>query len=212
MADLHKVTEHTNNEAQERMNKLVSEVTSEKPEEVSFLSRALVSTELTKDAIERGKISPEQGLEFARSLMDYNTVPVVIGTPECKLFPINLIIEARPAIVVDYRNKAQSEGIDFDTKSKYLKFTAQKIVDLLEIGNDWLAKIYGPFALSPKDAQTEIIKKVQENVAVRELLGDDGQIKLDQINAATSFMALNFSNFIAGQDLETHINDNYKFQ
>lgn len=198
--------------SRERMYKLMEEVTSKRPEDVGFLTRALVAVELAKDAIDEGKVSPHQGLEFAQSLKDFSTVPVVIGTPECKLFPIDLIMQARPAIIENYRKAAALESMDFNGINDDLKSKAQRISDILEIGVEWVAKTYGPFALSPKDAQEAIAKKVESSVAAKEMLTGTQPQTPEQTDSANLFMRLNFANFIAGQSLEDYIKKNYQFR
>ena len=70
MTDIINNTEPTTIKSQERMNHLMDEVTSMNPEKVSPLARALVAVEMAKDAIDLGKITPQEGLSFAKSLMD----------------------------------------------------------------------------------------------------------------------------------------------
>lgn len=199
-------------DSQERMNRLVAEVTSKKPEEVSFLTRAMVAVELTKDAIDQGKVSLDEGLEFAESLIDFNAVPVVVGTPECKLFPPDIIIFLRPAVIDNYKKASAKEGINLEEVCRSFKEKAQGISDLLEMGADWLSKKYGPFPLSPEQAQAEITSKVEASVAAKELLQGLPKPTQGQIEGSNLFMKLNFSNFIAGQDLQTYIKSRYQFK
>lgn len=196
----------------EAVNTFIGEVISKKPEEVSFLTRALLSVELTKDSINEGKILPQQGMEFAQSLIDFNTVPVVIGTPECKIFPIDFIHKARPAIIDNYRKAAVSADIDFDENSKQLSDRAQKLSDLLEMGYGVLSKQYEPFVLSPQDLLKEVTNKVQASVQAKAMLGGNlGGITSEQESAVKSFIELNFANFIAGERLKKYIQENYQF-
>lgn len=195
---------------QEKMNLLIGEVTSRKPEEVSFLTRALVAVELAKDAVDGGNLTPQQALVFANSLCDFNAVPVVIGTPECKLFPIGLIMEARLVIIKNYRKAAAEAGMNLDDRCKEFRAQAQGVSDLLEIGSDWLDKKYGPFKLSPNDAQAEIMAKVKSNAAAQQILSGESGPDQSQVEAVDSFMKLNLANFIAGQELIRYIEQNYQ--
>ncbi|HTK03311.1 MAG TPA: hypothetical protein VL401_00905 [Alphaproteobacteria bacterium] len=197
--------------SQERMNYLIEEVTSKKPEEVSPLTRAFIAVEMAKDAIDSGKITPQEGLSFADSLMDYNGVPVVIGTPECKIFPIELIIKARPVIVDSFRNAARLEGIDLDSLCDKLRSKAQGVSDLLEINYESISRSYSPFQLSINDIQKEAIAKSQSKAAVEELLsGQPNPQDKQTTEAANAFIKLNFANFIAGQELSTFVKENYQ--
>lgn len=70
MTDIAKV-ELPEQGSQDRMNFLIGEITSaESPEKVSYLTRAMVSSELAKDALENGKLEPQQVVDFAQSLKD----------------------------------------------------------------------------------------------------------------------------------------------
>ena len=194
------------------LEELRNEIQKTEPEKVSFLKRALLSAELIKEGLEKDLINPIDADNFANSLIEWNTVPVIIGTSKKPIFSIKTIIQARPNIIENYRKHARKNGLDLKEGSKWRKEKAQKIADLLEMGNDWLEKKYGPFQLSPKDKMLEVIKIAKQNEAVREMLGKEEEIKnsskgtREEVN---SFMELNFANFIVGQSLKKFLKDNY---
>jgi hypothetical protein len=194
---------------QERMNKLIHEVASQKPEDVEFFTRAMVSVELAKDALEKGNISVQDAKQYADSLINYNAVPVVIGTPECKMFPVELIMRARPAIVESYKKAALAEGIALPQECLELAGKAQGIMDLLEMGSNWLKNKYGPFPIHPQDAISEILSVIKAKGQARQIL--TGQTEQNPIvdKAIDSFIKLNFSNVFAGQELNKFIQQNY---
>ena len=194
------------------LEELRNEIQKTEPEKVSFLKRALLSAELIKEGLEKDLINPIDADNFANSLIEWNTVPVIIGTSQKPIFPIKTIMEARPNIIENYRKRARENGLDLREESKWRKEKAQKIADLLEMGNDWLEKKYGPFPLSPKDKMLEVIKIARQNEAVKEMLEREKKIKNNSRNIqeeVNSFIELNFANFMVGQSLKKFLKDNY---
>lgn len=209
--------EPLNQLSNDRVRVLKEEVNSTPIDKVSDLSKALLAAELIKEALRSNTISLQQSIDFANSLIDYNAVPVIIGTPEKKIFPIQTIVNSRPAMIENTKNFTAKAGIDLEVRCQELKAQAQRLSDLLEIGFDWIESNYNPFKLSPEDIVKEVFSRVEKHEDTKKMLYVDKEIGGEEEfarkkKAVVSFIKLNFSNFIVGQDLLNHLKRNYKLK
>ena len=116
-----------NHKDKDRLQKLIDEVNSKENNQVSTLTKALLTTELAKEALNSNKITLQECIDFANSLIDYNAVPVIIGTPEKKIFPVEIIIKSRPAMIENTRKFVARAGVNLDQKCQDLKIQARNL-------------------------------------------------------------------------------------
>lgn len=194
---------------QAKVDQLLAEVNAKNPEEVSPLTKAQLAVELTKQAVDLGTLSPQAAIEFANSLTQYSMIPVTIGVPDRKIFPIANIIEARKAIIDNNRKGYAAVGADIDQVGAEYEAKAQKIADVLEMGSEQIYRSYAPFNLAPAEASAEFMNTIKTNAAAQDLL-NGGVVGQEQQEAAVAFMELNFANFISGQELAGYVKKNYQ--
>jgi len=134
--------------------------------------RARLSVEMVKDAINLNKIVPEKAKEFADSLIIHCSIPVVIGTPEKKVSPVEDIVIARPFVVSSVKNSARRKGIDYESNTNIRRGMAWKVITTLEKEYKRQNKKYGPFAkyLSNENRNQEMTLEAERLSATRQVL------------------------------------------
>lgn len=195
-------------EQNNRIKTLSNEIKTKNINEISNFSKALFTTIIAKEALSSQEISLQECLDFAHSLIDYSVVPVIIGTPDRKPFPIKSIIGARPAMIERTRQfVAQANtGIDFDQQCQKLKIQARSLYD-------WLRNQDDSSTHSPEEIIEEAFKKLKNH----ELLGalspnliQNNETLLKKNEELDYFIKLNFSNFVVGQDFLAFLQKNYQ--
>src|SRR3990167_9260870 len=83
---------------------------------------------------------------FAQSLQDHCVVPVTIGTSEIRVFPIDVIVDARPLIVSSVVEAAKRVSSDYNSMVNLRREKAMKVITAMEKEIDRQADLYGPFA------------------------------------------------------------------
>ncbi len=197
-------------EQNDKIKTLVDEIKTKDINEISHFSKALFATQTAKEALASHEISLQECLDFANSLIDYNAVPVIIGTPDRKPFPIKSIISARPAMIERTRQfVAQANaGVDFDQQCQKIKIQAQSLYDWLRSQDDSAININ-----SPEEIINEAFKKAKSNELVRALspnLIQDDETLRKKNEDLDYFIKLNFSNFVVGQDFLAFLQKNYQ--
>lgn len=172
--------------------------------------RARLSVEMVKDAINLKKVTPEAAKQFAASLIEDCGVPVMIGTPETKVFPIEDIIKARPLVVENMKDAARSEGINYEEAVGTRRRMAEEAVMVFEKEYERQNQKYGLFAqyLSPKQRSEEAESQVARITVAKQILQGSGtdQIKTDD-ESMLDFIQIDVSNTYFGQELQSWLSN-----
>jgi hypothetical protein len=172
--------------------------------------KARVSCEMVKDALNNKKITPEAASNFASSLIYEPIVPVTIGIPDRKLFPIEQIIEARPLIIQQMREQAKNDGIDFDVVCLERSKKATQVLSKLERdytkSHEQIAANFGPFAgyLSGDQISEETQRNLQTLNFARQAFSGTEQVP-DDDNVIERFVQTDLPNVYFGKDLLSFI-------
>lgn len=202
------------NKPQELVNSLMEKATAKQnPAEVNPTIRAWLSIELIKDAVDAGKIMPNEAWGFAESLQNYSGVPVTIGTPEAKVFPATSILQARKPIVDGVRAAAEKEGINFDGINLSVKTTGLKVIEKFKELSKGVIEKYLPFQLTAENGTEEVFNEAKKNAAVEQMLsGKLNSLSHEQEEAIEIFFRVNFPNIVLGDLLKDWLNKNYSFR
>lgn len=191
------------------VNQLIDEITSSPfPEQVSPIVRAKLSIELAKDAVTNGELEPAQVADFANSLIKHNLVPVIVGTPDCKIFPIKAIVGARQLVVANMRKAALAGGLDFDEGCRVRQKKVEELISHAEGKFNTLGHKYGPFTLSPQQAVEELVGEAKRVVAAKQVLGELPPTEAEQ-EAVDGFLRTSFPNVFLGHQLLDWLSQHY---
>lgn len=172
--------------------------------------KVVLSVEMVKDAVNTKKITLEAAKQFAFSLMEDCSIPVVIGTSEKKVFPIEDIINARPFIVENLKDTARNEGVDYERAAEMRRQKAEEVIEgfMKEYGRQ--NQKFGPFAqyLSFKQRSDEAKLQGERLKAAKQVLqgGEVGDIKTDD-ESVSRFIQTEVSNVFFGKELQNWLNN-----
>jgi len=166
--------------------------------------RARLAVEMVKDAVNTGKLTQGAAQEFAKSLIEDCSVPLVIGTPSVKIFLIENIVLARPFVVANLKEAAGNEGIDYGKATETRKQKAKEIILVLEREYERQNAKYGSFAqyLSPEERSEEMNLQAKLITAAKQVLQGE---KIDEIKTDESilrFMQTDVANVYFGEELQ----------
>jgi hypothetical protein len=178
-------------------------------EEIKPDLRARLSVEMVKDAVNAGNVTPEAAQGYATSLIQDCSVPVVIGTSEVKVYPIESIIQSRPFVVANLKDAANKQGIDYEKVSDMRRHKAEDAVLVLEQEFARQNQKYDSFAqyLSFEQRTGEMGLQAERMAATRQVLqgGVSDGVKTDD-ESVSLFMQTDVANVYFGQELQSWLN------
>jgi hypothetical protein len=183
-------------------------------EEITPGMKANLAIELTKGAVEKGEIEPKAARRFGQSMMDYCFSPIILGTSQNSIFPIEKVIQARPLIIERQRRVAEEEGINFEETIKIRREKAKATEEKLRGFLSEQKAIYGLFfgMMKPRKILEEISEKAKGEDIARQVLEGIPSVQVDgtKDRAAERFMSIDVPNYFFGRELVNWVDENYR--